>query len=127
MITVSTRASLKKYHTFNLILGQGDNGGEWELERIGTEREKMQVEKELQDLRERLEKVNEWKERREEIERELAAVWTDKGEALPPPSYTTTETEGEGAVEGAVEGEGERQVKDQAELEQSGEIVEASS
>lgn len=127
LITVSTRASLKKYHTFNLILGQGDNGGEWELERIGTEREKMQVEKELQDLRERLEKVNEWKERREEIERELAAVWTDKGEALPPPSYTTTETEGEGAVEGAVEGEGERQVKDQAELEQSGEIVEASS
>lgn len=133
MITVSTRASLKKYHTFNLILGQGDNGDEWELERIGTEREKMQVEKELQDLRERLEKVNEWKERREEIERELAAVWTDKGEALPPPSYTTTETEGEGAVEDAVEGaaegegEGERQVKDQAELEQSGEIVEASS
>ncbi|KAI9899610.1 hypothetical protein N3K66_006071 [Trichothecium roseum] len=127
LITVSTRASLKKYHTFNLILGQGDNGDEWELERIGTEREKMQVEKELQDLRERLEKVNEWKERREEIESELAAVWTDKGEALPPPSYTTTETEGEGAVEGEGEGEGERQVKDQAELEQSGEIVEASS
>ena len=75
----------------------------------------MQVEKELQDLRERLEKVDEWKERREEIEQELAAVWTEKGEALAPPSYVAAETEGEG------EGQG------QAELEQSGEMIEASS
>ncbi|KAH7321380.1 ABC transporter transmembrane region 2-domain-containing protein [Stachybotrys elegans] len=91
LITVSTRASLKKYHTFNLILGLGDNGDEWQFERIGTEREKMQVEKEVQELRERLAQVEDWKQRREEIEKELAAVWTDKGEALEAPSYAAEE------------------------------------
>ncbi|KAI1267613.1 ABC transporter transmembrane region 2-domain-containing protein [Xylariaceae sp. FL1019] len=95
LITISTRASLKKYHTFNLALGQGENGDEWEFERIGTEREKMQVERELQDLRERLAQVEEWKERREEIEKELAQVWTEKSEeALEPPPYVEAEAEG---------------------------------
>ncbi|KAJ2894556.1 peroxisomal half ABC transporter [Zalerion maritima] len=88
LITVSTRASLKKYHTFNLILGMGDNGGEWEYERIGTEREKMHVERELHELRERLEQVETWKARREEIETELAKVWVDGGDELGPPVYT---------------------------------------
>ncbi|KAJ3569340.1 hypothetical protein NPX13_g6116 [Xylaria arbuscula] len=91
LITISTRASLKKYHTFNLALGLGDNGDEWEFERIGTEREKMQVERELQELRERLSQVGEWRQRREEIERELAEVWTEKNDApLDPPSYIET-------------------------------------
>ncbi|KAI5458070.1 ABC transporter transmembrane region 2-domain-containing protein [Mariannaea sp. PMI_226] len=85
LITISTRASLKKYHTYNLILGMGERGDEWEFERIGTEREKMQVEKELQELRERLAQIDEWKKRRDEIEEELAAVWTDQGEVLPAP------------------------------------------
>lgn len=80
LITISTRASLKKYHMYNLILGQGERGDEWELERIGTEREKMQVERELQELRERLSKVDEWTRRRQEIDDELAAVWTDRGD-----------------------------------------------
>ncbi|KAI0517134.1 ABC transporter transmembrane region 2-domain-containing protein [Xylaria bambusicola] len=88
LITISTRASLKKYHTFNLVLGLGDNGDEWEFERIGTEREKMQVERELQELRERLSQVDQWRQRREEIEKELAQVWTEKNDApLDPPSY----------------------------------------
>ncbi|KAI0178757.1 ABC transporter transmembrane region 2-domain-containing protein [Hypoxylon sp. FL1284] len=87
LITVSTRASLKKYHTFNLILGMGENGDEWEFERIGTEREKMQVERELQELHERLSQVEEWKQRREEIERELAQVWVEGDASLDPPSY----------------------------------------
>ncbi|KAI0976798.1 ABC transporter transmembrane region 2-domain-containing protein [Xylaria arbuscula] len=88
LITISTRASLKKYHTFNLALGLGDNGDEWEFERIGTEREKMQVERELQDLRERLSQVEQWRQRREEIEKELAQVWTEKNDApLDPPPY----------------------------------------
>lgn len=47
----------------------------------------MQVEKEVQDLRERLEQVDELKKRREEIENELNAVWTDKGDLLDAPSY----------------------------------------
>lgn len=88
LITISTRASLKKYHTYNLVIGQGDSSEGWEFERIGTDREKMQVEKELQDLRERLAKVDEWKKRREEIDAELAAVWTDKGDVVDPPPYT---------------------------------------
>ncbi|KAI5922049.1 ABC transporter transmembrane region 2-domain-containing protein [Camillea tinctor] len=88
LITISTRASLKKYHTFNLALGLGESGDEWEFERIGTEREKMHVERELQDLHERLAQVEEWKRRREEIEKELAQVWTEKDDApLEPPPY----------------------------------------
>ncbi|OTA64233.1 hypothetical protein K449DRAFT_328391 [Hypoxylon sp. EC38] len=87
LITISTRASLKKYHTFNLILGTGENGDEWEFERIGTEREKMQVEKELQELHERLAQVEEWKRRREEIEKELAQVWVEGDTSLEPPPY----------------------------------------
>ncbi|KAI0431535.1 ABC transporter transmembrane region 2-domain-containing protein [Xylaria sp. FL1042] len=88
LITISTRASLKKYHTYNLALGLGDNGDEWEFERIGTEREKMQVERELQDLRERLSQVEQWRQRREEIEKELAQVWTEQNDTpLDPPPY----------------------------------------
>lgn len=83
---------MKKYHTFNLLLGQGENGDEWEFDRIGTEREKMQVERELQDLRERLAQVEQWKQRREEIEKELAQVWTES-DAVPlnPPPYAEEE------------------------------------
>lgn len=94
LITISTRASLKKYHTFNLVLGLGENGDEWEFERIGTEREKMQVERELQELRERLSQVDEWKKRREDIEKELAQVWTEGGEApLDPPRYVEDDSQ----------------------------------
>ncbi|KAK9437777.1 ATP-binding cassette sub-family D member 1 [Metarhizium brunneum] len=95
LITISTRASLKRYHTFNLMLGMGDNGDEWEFERIGTEREKMQVEKEVQELRERLAEVDELKKRRDEIELELASVWTDKGDSLAAPEYTQKGEEAE--------------------------------
>ncbi|RDW87639.1 hypothetical protein BP5796_03333 [Coleophoma crateriformis] len=85
LITISTRASLKRYHTFNLTLGLGDDGNGWEYERIGTEKEKMGVERELTELRERLSKVEQWKARTEEIERELAPVWTEQGVLSPPP------------------------------------------
>ncbi|KAI9877550.1 MAG: hypothetical protein M1830_003598 [Pleopsidium flavum] len=97
LITISTRASLKKYHTFNLTMGSGEDGMDWEFERIGTEKEKMNVERELQDLRERLGMVEEWKARREEIEGELGRVWVkdegDEGEAqeLAPPAYAEDE------------------------------------
>merc|ERR1712000_344503 len=100
LITISTRASLKKYHTYNLILGQGDNGDEWEFERIGTELEK---------LRERLSKVDEWKTRRSAIEAELAAVWTEAGESLEAPSYAKDDA-GE-VAEGETEGQ-ETQTED---------------
>ena len=99
LITISTRASLKKYHTFNLSLGIGDDGMEWDYERIGTEEEKMGVERELHELRERLGKVEEWKRRRQEIEKELARVWVrgreEGAEELPPPPYIAEGTGGE--------------------------------
>ncbi|KAI0103431.1 ABC transporter transmembrane region 2-domain-containing protein [Daldinia grandis] len=95
LITISTRASLKKYHTFNLMLGMGENGDKWEFERIGTEREKMQVERELQELRERLSQVEQWKQRREEIEKELAQVWVEGDASLDPPPYVENTIEPE--------------------------------
>ncbi|KAI0997308.1 Peroxisomal long-chain fatty acid import protein 2 [Podosphaera aphanis] len=82
LITISTRASLKKYHTFNLTLGLGENGSEWEFERIGTAKDKMGVERELQELMERLGKVSEWKSRKQEIEEDLSKVWVEGGEEL---------------------------------------------
>ena len=72
LITISTRASLKKYHTYNLTLGLGGDGADWDFERIGTEEEKMGVKRELQELRERLKLVEMWKHRRTKIEEELA-------------------------------------------------------
>ncbi|KAI9663892.1 MAG: hypothetical protein M1821_007382 [Bathelium mastoideum] len=87
LITISTRASLKRYHTYTLTLGLGDTGEDWEFQRIGTAQEKSSVEKELQEIRDRLSKVEEWKRRREEIDCELAQVWVEGGEQLPPPLY----------------------------------------
>ena len=87
LITISTRASLKRYHTYTLTLGLGEASEEWELQRIGTESEKSSVEKELHELRERLAKVEEWKKRRQDIDDELNKVWVEGGEELPPPSY----------------------------------------
>lgn len=92
LITISTRASLKKYHTYHLALGLGTEGEQWSFETIGTEKEKMGVEKELQELRKRLDQVDEWKQRREDIEKELNRVWVEEGELSPPPYETATAT-----------------------------------
>ncbi|KAJ5617960.1 hypothetical protein N7537_003074 [Penicillium hordei] len=99
LITISTRASLKKYHTYNLTLGLGTEGEVWEFERIGTEKEKLGVEKELQELRKRLDKVDEWKQRREEIDQELQKVWANSGEVAPPPYQEEEHSGSEALVE----------------------------
>ena len=106
LITISTRASLKKYHTYNLTLGLGSEGEQWQFDKIGTDKEKLGVEKELQELRKRLDNVDEWRRRREEIDNELRQVWTQKGELTPPP-YEEVETQ---AVEETV-GDAEQEVK----------------
>jgi ATP-binding cassette, subfamily D (ALD), peroxisomal long-chain fatty acid import protein len=93
LITISTRASLKKYHTFNLTLGLGEEGEAWDLKKIGTEEEKMSVESELADLRKRLEQVKNWKKRREEIEEELRKVMAEGGREMAPPPYIEDEVE----------------------------------
>ena len=103
LITISTRASLKRYHTFNLTLGLGEDGSGWEYERIGTEKEKMGVERELLELRERLAKVKEWEARRTEIEKELDKVWVEGGEILESPAYVDNKAEVEHAGEKPVQ------------------------
>ena len=95
LITISTRASLKKYHTFTLTLHgpSSEDEPEWEFQRIGTLAEKSSVEKELQELRDHLAKVEEWKQRRQEIEDELNKVLVEGGEELPAPAYEKQEDE----------------------------------
>lgn len=87
LLTISTRASLKRYHSYTLTLGLGDEATEYEFQRIGTESEKSSVEKELQELRERLAKVEMWKSRRREIDEELGKVWVSGGKELERPQY----------------------------------------
>lgn len=122
LITISTRASLKRYHTYTLTLGIGENGDEWEFQRIGTASEKSSVEKELHELRERLSKVEEWRKRRQEIDDELNKVWLDGGEELAPPPYAEAEATGESEED---DDDDEAQAEDsfvQAEEGNSGEI-----
>ncbi|KAF1835723.1 hypothetical protein BDW02DRAFT_618399 [Decorospora gaudefroyi] len=89
LITISTRASLKRYHTYTLTLGLGAHANEWDWQRIGTADEKSSVEKELADLRLRLGNVEALERRRGEIERELKSVWVvGSGEALGVPGNT---------------------------------------
>jgi ATP-binding cassette, subfamily D (ALD), peroxisomal long-chain fatty acid import protein len=87
LITITTRASLRRYHTFTLTLGLGEDGTEWDFQRIGTASDVLSVERELQELRERLSHVEEWKRRRGEIEQELSRVWVEGGPTLAPPPY----------------------------------------
>ncbi len=87
LITISTRASLKRYHSFTLTLGLGDSGEEWEFQRIGTQAEKSSEEKELKELSERLANVDQWIKRRQEIEDKLNKVWMHDGDELAPPPY----------------------------------------
>jgi ATP-binding cassette subfamily D (ALD) long-chain fatty acid import protein len=97
LITISTRASLKRYHTYTLTLGV-DTDAEWEFQRIGTASEKSSVEKELAELRERLAKVEMWEKRKGEIEEELGRVWVEGGEELEAPSYVQS-TDSDAVVE----------------------------
>ena len=91
LLTISTRVSLKRYHEWNLDLGQGEEGDEWVFDRIGTEEEKEGVERELESLRERLAQIEGWRKRRDEINTELGKVWVsgqNGGESeLPSPEY----------------------------------------
>lgn len=109
LVVISTRVSLKRYCRFSLTLlgggsgdgeegsgheDEGEEGGEqeWSFERIGTEEERGGVEREVGELKEILGKVEGWRRRREEIERELGRVWIqgeEKGEGsvLEKPGY----------------------------------------
>ena len=90
LITISTRVSLKKYHTYSLVLGLGDGGYDWEWQRIGSESEKLGVEKELNELKEKLGKVSDWEKRLKEIDEELNRVLVVRidGKDVEMPSET---------------------------------------
>ncbi|KAF2668815.1 putative peroxisomal ABC transporter [Microthyrium microscopicum] len=93
LITISTRASLKKYHSFTLTLGMGESGDEWDFHQIGTTAEKTSVAKELAELREQLSKVDEWKRRRKEIDDELNKVWVEGGDESIEDAEPATDAE----------------------------------
>lgn len=98
LVMISTRVSLKKYAKWSLTLyGMGagqdrdtdyedeeeaeeEGEEEWSFERIGTEEERGGVERKVDGLREVLGKVEGWRKRREEIERELREVWVVGGD-----------------------------------------------
>lgn len=90
LVTISTRASLKRYHTFTLTLGLGDGADGWDFQRIGTESEKGSVERELAELRDRLRDVDAITARRAEIEAELNEVWTEQGTRLEEPASVSS-------------------------------------
>ena len=116
LLTISTRARLKKYHDFVFTLGLGERGDEWEMQRIGTESEKDGVEKEIKELKERLAKVEVWKKRKAEIEEELAEVWVQGKGVLETPEFVGNE--GTGREEGKNGGAEEVEVVEQGEGEE---------
>lgn len=67
IITISSRPQLKKYHIFQLMLGTGSDGRGWEFDRIGTERERGTVRKELEELRAKVAQTKALKKRLEDI------------------------------------------------------------
>jgi len=70
LITISHRPSLTKYHTRLLTL-TGDGSGSWRETRIGTEEERMGIEKEIATLEGRLKEVDGWEKRVREVAAEL--------------------------------------------------------
>ena len=72
LITISHRPSLLKHHSFRLRLGLGPCGDGWELEKVGTEKERKSVQHEIQYMEQQLACVNEWRARLEEVELELS-------------------------------------------------------
>ncbi|KAL9582276.1 MAG: hypothetical protein Q9212_003385 [Teloschistes hypoglaucus] len=113
IVVVSTRVSLKRYCNYNLTLGLEPEAGDeteddeeevynsdeeielpgWSFERVGTREERVGVEREVQALREKLEKVEGWRRRKEEIDRELGKVWVDGEGELQAPDYIADEEE----------------------------------
>ncbi|KAL8720523.1 MAG: hypothetical protein Q9181_007898 [Wetmoreana brouardii] len=118
VVVISTRVSLKRYCNYNLRLGIEHEGNEdedheqvedydsdineemldWSFERIGTKEERVGVEREIQALREKLDKVEGWRRRKEEIENELGRVWVEGEAELQAPEYLAAE-EDEGILE----------------------------
>lgn len=72
LITISHRPSLLKYHSMQLKVGLGDDNLQWTLERTNTEEARLSVEREIEELENKLAQVDKWKARREEIVAQLS-------------------------------------------------------
>jgi ATP-binding cassette, subfamily D (ALD), peroxisomal long-chain fatty acid import protein len=66
------RPSLMKYHTRLLTL-IGDGSGRWSLTRVGTEEERMGIDREIISLKNKLGEVDEWERRLKELDGLLSA------------------------------------------------------
>ena len=72
LITISHRPALFKYHSFLLKIGEGKDGDEWALSKIGNLEELNEtVGGEVKRLEATLKHAGEWRIRLEEINREL--------------------------------------------------------
>jgi len=71
LITISLRPSLMKYHTQLLTLS-GDGTGSYTLTRIGTAEERVGIDREIQTLRSKLQEVDKWETRVQELNRLLS-------------------------------------------------------
>lgn len=98
VVTVSTRVSLKRYHSYCLSLGTGDQGDEWSWEKIGSDEEKGRAEREVGELRAYLEQVEGWKARLEEVQGELGRVWV-KGTGPSDGNAVESDESGSGSGE----------------------------
>ncbi|KAI0372061.1 hypothetical protein BV20DRAFT_964772 [Pilatotrama ljubarskyi] len=71
LITISLRPALMRYHT-QLLTIAGDGTGRWSLKRIGTAEERMDLDREIVTLENRLAEVEKWEARVKELERLLS-------------------------------------------------------
>ncbi|TFK89661.1 hypothetical protein K466DRAFT_584399 [Polyporus arcularius HHB13444] len=71
LITISLRPALMRYHT-QLLTIAGDGTGRWALKRIGTAEERMDLDREIVSLENRLAEVEKWERRVGELERLLS-------------------------------------------------------
>ena len=118
------------------MLGEGEHGDEWDLQRIGTETEKMHARRELELLREKLAQVDDWKARHAEIEAELGEVWVEGAERpVGAPAYVSepeeeerAETEAEETHDEADYQEAQEEIGEETETEtEEGEVGQGSS
>ncbi|KAA1476586.1 hypothetical protein DENSPDRAFT_827606 [Dentipellis sp. KUC8613] len=78
LITISLRPALTKYHTQLLTLA-GDGSGGWTLARVGTEEERMGLDREIGMLQGKLREVERWEERVRVLEGLLGPEGTEAG------------------------------------------------
>ena len=76
LITISLRPSLAKYHRQLLTLLGEDGSSSWTLTKVGTEEERMGVDREIKILEERLAEVEGWEKRVKELEQLLGVQKT---------------------------------------------------